>query len=78
MIGSRRLEPPTLVHTGRTFHGLDELNAQVRHWLATTANVRVHGTTGRRPVDLFAEEQATLAAYERCWPVGRSPSHLPG
>ena len=50
--------------TGRTFHGLDELNAQARHWLATTANVRIHGTTQQRPVDLFAEEQPTLAAYD--------------
>lgn len=50
--------------TGRTFHGLDELNAQARHWLATTANVRIHGTTQRRPVDLFVEEQPALAAYD--------------
>ena len=30
---------------GRTFDGLDDLNAQGRHWLGHVANVRVHGTT---------------------------------
>jgi transposase len=30
---------------GRTFHDLDDLNAQLRVWLDEVANVRVHGTT---------------------------------
>lgn len=30
---------------GRTFQSLDDLNAQVQHWLDRTANVRVHATT---------------------------------
>jgi len=41
---------------GRSFVGLDDLNAQGRHWLAHTANNRLHGTTGQRPVDLWHQE----------------------
>jgi transposase len=44
---------------GRTFADHDDLNAQARHWLDNTCNVRVHETTGQRPIDLFAEEQLT-------------------
>jgi hypothetical protein len=36
---------------------LPALNTAVRHWLDTVANVRVHGETHRRPMDLFAEEK---------------------
>jgi hypothetical protein len=32
----------------------------VQHWLDTVANVRQHGETGRRPVDMFAEEKQSL------------------
>lgn len=42
---------------GRSFADLAELNAQARHWLEHTANVRVHGTTSERPIDLFAHEK---------------------
>ena len=31
----------------RSFRNLDDLNAQLRHWLDTVANPRVHATTGR-------------------------------
>jgi len=44
---------------GRTFADLADLNAQARHWLAHTANVRIHGTTGQRPIDLFEKEKLT-------------------
>jgi transposase len=47
---------------GRVFHGLDDLNLQARRWLDETANVRVHGTTGQRPVDVFAQEQLAPVA----------------
>jgi transposase len=36
------------------------LNPAVRQWLEGIANVRLHGTTKRRPVDLFAEEKPAL------------------
>lgn len=32
----------------------------VQHWLDTVANVRQHGETGRRPVDMFADEKQSL------------------
>lgn len=45
---------------GRTFRDRDDLNAQLVEWLATVANVRVHGTTGRVIAEAFAEEQPAL------------------
>jgi len=47
---------------GRPLSSLDELNAEVRHWLDTVANVRVHDKTRRRPAEMFAEERAQLLA----------------
>jgi len=44
---------------GSSFGDFDDLNARARHWLATTANVRIHATTGQRPVDLWPAEQLT-------------------
>ena len=46
-------------------NGLDLLdfsavNPAAQVWLATIANVRIHGETHRRPVDLFKEEQPHL------------------
>ena len=35
----------------------------MRRWLAETANVRLHRTTLRRPVDLLEEESATDQDY---------------
>jgi transposase len=43
------------------------LNTQAQLWLETVANVRVHGATHRRPVDLFAAERSAL----------RTPNPLP-
>lgn len=61
--------------TGRTFHGFDDLNAQARHWLEHTANVRVHGTTKKRPCDLVGEEGLTpleqVPVYHFASPVSR-------
>jgi transposase len=60
---------------GRTFEDLDDLNARGRTWLAETANVRIHGTTRRRPIDLFAQEQLipieSVPAYRFLDPVKR-------
>ena len=36
------------------------LNPAARHWLDTVANVRVHGETHKRPLDLFALERDQL------------------
>ncbi len=40
----------------RQFTSLDDLNRQVRHWLDTVANVRVHGTTHQVPRLRLPEE----------------------
>lgn len=36
------------------------LNPAARVWMDTIANVRIHGETHQRPVDLFAEERSAL------------------
>jgi len=46
---------------GRRFTDLADLNHQLQIWLDTVANVRVHGTTGDRPMDRFAHEQIHLS-----------------
>jgi len=44
----------------RTFRNLEDLNAQLDGWLATVANVRVHGTTQRVVSEAFAAEKPDL------------------
>ena len=39
----------------RTFTDLCDVNRQVKTWLDTVANVRIHQTTGKRPVDRLAD-----------------------
>ena len=41
---------------GRSFTTLEDLNGQLEAWLDGKANVRIHGTTGERPVDRFSTE----------------------
>ncbi|MEO7133123.1 MAG: IS21 family transposase [Vicinamibacterales bacterium] len=45
--------------TGRTFNGIDDLNAQALHWLDTVAHVRIHGTTGVAPIERSPQERLT-------------------
>jgi len=45
---------------GRTFRNLEDLNAKLADWLATVANVRLHGTTQRIVSEAFAAEQTEL------------------
>jgi transposase len=45
---------------GRSFENLDDLNTQLRVWLAAVANVRIHGTTKERPMDRLAEDLAAM------------------
>ena len=45
---------------GRSFRHLDDLNNQLRHWLDTVANPRVHATTRRVVNETFAEEKLAL------------------
>lgn len=50
----------TSLLNGRTFRTLEHLNEVTRWWLASIAEVRVHRTTKRRPIDAHAEEQPHL------------------
>jgi transposase len=36
------------------------INPAAQHWMDTVANVRLHGSTRKRPLDLFQEEKASL------------------
>lgn len=44
---------------GRDFVDLADLRARAQHWQNETANVRVHATTGKRPIDLLTDEGLT-------------------
>jgi len=46
---------------GRTFKDLVDVNHQACQWRDHTANVRIHGATHKRPVDMFAHEKHFLA-----------------
>lgn len=45
---------------GREFRSLDHLNETTRWWLAQVADVRLHGTTKKTPLELHAEELSHL------------------
>jgi transposase len=45
---------------GRTFSSLEHLNQVTANWLATTADLRTHQETKRRPIDLYQEEKPHL------------------
>ena len=45
---------------GRSFHDLEDFNAQLVVWQAEVADQRIHGTTHQRPIDRFAQEAAAL------------------
>jgi transposase len=45
---------------GKEFTSLDDLNAQLLHWITTVADERVHGTTHRKPSEMFLEEKDLL------------------
>jgi transposase len=44
----------------RSFSNLDDLNAQLRDWLDTVANARLHGTTQRIVAEAFEAEKPEL------------------
>ncbi len=48
--------------SGRPIHQFESLNPAVGLWLEQIANVRVHGRTKRRPLDLFVAEKPMLKA----------------
>lgn len=63
---------------GRTFAGLDDLNAQGRHWLGSVANIRIHGTTQARPCDRLLEETLTPCAGLNAYQVTHSTARTVG
>ena len=65
---------------GGVFRNLDDLNGQLRHWLDTVANPRLHATTHRVVNEAFAEEKASLlplpsAPYQAVLRLERRASH---
>jgi transposase len=56
---------------GRSFADEQDLNVQGLNWLNNTANVRIHGTTGCKPADLFVQEK--LTAYSSIAPYRYQP-----
>jgi hypothetical protein len=56
---------------GRSFTDFAELNTQGHLWLNYTANVRLHVTTGRKPVDLWPQEKLTVLTSVR--PISFAP-----
>jgi len=46
--------------SGLNIPDFNALNPAVIHWLNTVANVRVHGETGKRPVDRFQRERQSM------------------
>jgi transposase len=45
---------------GLEISSLAAIHPQAKLWLDTVANVRLHGETRQRPIDLFAQEKASL------------------
>jgi transposase len=65
---------------GGSFRNLEDLNAQLRHWLDTVANPRVHATTRQIVNEAFAEERNALKAlplvpYQAVLRLERRVSH---
>jgi hypothetical protein len=65
---------------GRSFRNLHDLNEQLRDWLASVANVRLHGTTQRIVSEAFAAEQPELqplpaAPFDTLLKLERRVSH---
>ena len=45
---------------GKAFRSLDHLNEALSNWIVTVADERIHGTTHRRPSEMFLEEKGLL------------------
>jgi transposase len=48
---------------GKEFASLDDLNSQLLEWIITVADQRIHGTTHRKPVEMFLEEKDLLVDH---------------
>jgi len=45
---------------GREFRDMDDLKRQLQNWLAEVNDIRIHGTTKKRPMDMYIEEHPFL------------------
>jgi transposase len=45
---------------GRTFPSVSDINQQGFTWRDKVANTRIHGTTGKKPIDLFDQQEKSL------------------
>ncbi|WP_041439521.1 IS21 family transposase [Syntrophobacter fumaroxidans] len=54
---------------GKAFESMAHLNTLLGRWLATVADLRIHGTTHQRPIDLFEQERTLLL------PTGAKPPY---
>jgi transposase len=45
---------------GREFRDMDDLKQQLKKWLTEVNDVRIHGTTKKRPIDMYIEEHPFL------------------
>ena len=59
---------------GRTFVDMVDVQEQMDEWMATVADVRIHGTTHQRPIDRFADEAAALLPSAGQGPFGERRS----
>jgi len=65
---------------GKAFTSLDDLNAQLTAWIISVADERVHGTTHRKPAEMFLEEKDLLqpVASHRAYVIEeRSTRYVP-
>jgi transposase len=49
---------------GKAFASLDHLNESLLNWITTAADQRIHGTTHRKPAELFLEERDLLLDHQ--------------
>jgi len=56
---------------------VQELNLEARRWCGEIANVRVHGTTGERPIDRLPLDQAAMQPAMPVTAKVERPAHWP-
>jgi len=50
---------------GKVFESLEHLNNALQAWISTVADQRIHGTTHRRPEELFEQERGLLMDHRQ-------------
>jgi len=56
---------------GETFTGIEDMQTRLEGWLGGVANVRIHQTTQRRPVDMLAEEELIMSGAKLIVPPSK-------